>query len=94
MSTVARITDIEIVHCSQPARSKGSPSVFVNGLCWSRISDLNIVHLMPGNPCPAHVFALAKGSGTVFINGLSAGRLSDPTCTAVASGSPNVVCGG
>jgi uncharacterized Zn-binding protein involved in type VI secretion len=96
MPAVARIGDLDIVHCSVPVRGQGSPNVFVNGVAWSRVSDPNVVHLLPGSPCPAHAAPVSSGSATVKINGKSAGRIGDPIsgCTAVAQGSPNVFAGG
>lgn len=96
MPAVARIGDQDLVHCSVPARAQGSPNVFVNGLAWSRVGDMNVVHQLPGVPCPAHAAPIASGSSSVFINGKAAGRIGDPIegCTAVAQGSPNVFAGG
>jgi uncharacterized Zn-binding protein involved in type VI secretion len=96
MPAVARIGDLDLVHCSVPVRGQGSPNVFVNGVAWSRVGDKNVVHLLPGSPCPSHDAAISSGSATVKINGKSAGRIGDPIagCTAVAQGSPNVFAGG
>ena len=96
MPAAARIGDADLVHCSLPHRAEGSPTVFVNGIAWSRQGDRNDPHLLPGAPCPAHQAPIAVGSTTVFINGKGAGRIGDAitACTAVAEGSPNVFCGG
>ena len=96
MPAVARIGDQDLVHCSVPARAEGSPNVFVNGLAWSRVGDNNVVHLLPGSPCPAHAAPIAIGSSTVFVNGKGAGRVGDAVsgCTSVAAGSSNVFAGG
>lgn len=90
-----RIGDADITHCSTPFRAVGSPNVFVNAIPWSRQSDINTAHLLPGSPCPTHTAPIAKGSPTVFVNGLGAGRIGDSisSCTNVAEGSPNVFCG-
>ena len=91
-----RIGDADIVHCSQPHRAEGSPDVFVNGIPWSRQSDDNDAHLIPGgDDCFIHTAPIATGSFIVFINGLGAGRIGDnvATCTQVAEGSPDVYAG-
>jgi uncharacterized Zn-binding protein involved in type VI secretion len=76
-------------------RAKGSPDVYVNGIPISRQGDVNTVHLLPGDPCPAHAAPIAIGSRTVFINGVGCGRIGDSIsgCTSVAQGSPNVFAG-
>jgi uncharacterized Zn-binding protein involved in type VI secretion len=87
-----RIGDADLNHCSQPFRAEGSPTVFLNGIPWSRLSDVNTPHLLPGDPCPTHSAPICVGSPTVFINGLPAGRIGSAVaaCTAVAEGSPNI----
>lgn len=96
MPAATRVGDADITHCSGMVRAKGSSNVFVNGIPWSRQSDINTAHTLPGNPCPVHTAPIAKGSGSVFVNGLGAGRVGDALtgCTAVAAGSPNVFAGG
>jgi len=96
MPPATRIGDVDIIHCSVPARMVGSPNVKVNGIPWSRQGDINIPHLLPGSPCPTHSAPITKGSGTVFVNGRGAGRIGDAitACTSVAQGSPNVSAGG
>ena len=96
MPAATRIGDLDIVHRSLPARAAGSPDVFVNGIAWSRQGDNNVVHLLPGVPCPPHAAPISSGSSTVFVNGKGAGRIGDAIagCTAVAQGSPNVFAGG
>lgn len=94
MPAVTRIGDPEIPHCSGMVRAQGSGNVFVNGAAVSRQGDKNTVHLLPGDPCPAHSTSISSGSSTVFVNGKQIGRVGDPTCTSVAGGSPNVFAGG
>ena len=96
MPPATRIGDVDIIHCSVPARMVGSPNVKVNGIPWSRQGDINIPHLLPGSPCPSHSAPIASGSSTVFVNGRGAGRIGDAitACTSVAQGSPNVSAGG
>ena len=94
---VARIGDFDIVHCSQPVRAEGATTVFVNGRPWSRLGDMNAPHLKPsGAICVPHAAPIAKGSTIWFIEGKPAGRIGDPIadCTAVATGSQDVFCGG
>ena len=95
MPAATRIGDADVVHCSTPVRAEGSPNVFVNGIPWSRQGDNNIVHLLPGAPCPAHAAPITVGSTTVFVNGKGAGRIGDAitACTSVAEESPNVFAG-
>ena len=91
-----RIGDADVVHCSTPHRAEGSPDVFVNGIPWSRMTDLNDAHLKPGgDDCVTHRAPIAQGSDIVFINGLGAGRITDAIagCTQVAEGSENVYAG-
>ena len=92
-----RIGDLDLVHCSTPVRAMGSPNVFVNGIPWSCMGDLNHPHLLPcGEVCCVHAAPIAKGSTKVFVNGRGAGRVTDYVlgCTAVATGSPKVFAGG
>ena len=94
---VCRIGDLDIVHCSVPIRAQGSPNVLVNGIPWSRQGDLNHPHLLPCPPdCCIHAAPIAKGSPIVLVNGRGGGRVTDNVagCTIVATGSPNVFCGG
>ncbi|MEL0190439.1 MAG: PAAR domain-containing protein [Candidatus Poseidoniales archaeon] len=85
--------DLDVTHCSTPARLERSPDVFVNKIGWSRQGDLNTVHLGPA--CAPHQAPITLGSPTVFVNGRGAGRIGDAVtaCTQVATGSPNVFCG-
>ena len=90
-----RIGDADVPHCSGMVRAVGSPNVFVNGILWSRQTDINTPHLLAALFCPIHVAPIAVGSPTVFVNNLGAGRVGDAIagCTFVAAGSPNVFCG-
>lgn len=96
MPAACRIGDMDITHCSTPARAQGSANVFVNGLPWSCNGHINTPHVLPGSPCPTHTAAISGGSGSVRVNGVAAGRIGDAIggCTSVAAGSPNVFCGG
>ena len=96
MPAATRIGDLDVTHCSTPARAVGSGNVFVNGIPWSCQSHVNTVHLLPGAPCPAHAAPITSGSSTVKVNGLGAGRVGDAIsgCTSVAQGSSNVFAGG
>lgn len=96
MPAVTRIGDSDIAHCSGMVRAQGSGNVFVNNIPVSRQGDVNTVHLLPGDPCPAHAAPIAAGSGTVKVNNKGCGRVGDGLsgCTAVAAGSPNVFAGG
>ena len=94
-SPATRIGDADVPHCSGMVRAVGSENVLVNKIPWSLLTHVNTPHLVPaGTFCAIHNFPIVRGSTTVFVNGLPAGRIGDPTCTAVAAGSPNVICGG
>ena len=91
-----RIGDADVPHCSGMVRAVGSPNVFVNGIPWSRQTDVNTPHLLfAGLGCDIHAAPIAVGSPTVFVNNLGGGRVGDAIsgCTFVAAGSPNVFCG-
>ena len=95
MPAATRIGDADVPHCSGMTRAVGSPNVFVNGIAWSRQSDVNTPHLLPPAVCPTHAAPIATGSTTVFVNSLGGGRIGDAisSCTSVAAGSPNVFAG-
>ena len=95
MPAATRIGDDDVPHCSGMVRAEGSPDVFVNNIPWSRQTDVNTPHLLPGSPCPTHAAPIAIGSTTVIVNGLGGGRIGDAIsgCTQVAEGSPNVFAG-
>jgi hypothetical protein len=96
MPAATRVGDADVTHCSDMVRAVGSGNVFVNGIPWSRQSDNNTGHVLPGAPCPGHSAPITSGSSTVKVNGLGAGRVGDAIsgCTKVAAGSPNVFAGG
>ena len=85
------LVDIDVIHCSTPAREGRSPDVFVNGIGVSRQGDNNDSHLLPlpEGPCPPHQAPIASGSPKVFANTKGIGRIGDSVsgCTSVASGS-------
>lgn len=96
MPAATRVGDADAPHCSDMVRAVGSPNVFVNGIFWSRQTDINTPHLIPaGEECDTHTAPITIGSTTVFVNGLGAGRVGDvlTNCTFVAEGSPNVFAG-
>ena len=96
MPAVTRIGDADVPHCSGMVRAQGSGNVFVNGIAVSRQGDLNTVHLLPGDPCPAHSAPISAGSSSVFVSSKGTGIVGDGLsgCTSVAAGSPNVFAGG
>lgn len=95
MPAITRIGDADVPHCSAMTRAQGSPNVFVNNIAVSRQGDINTTHLLPGDPCPAHVAPIAVGSLKTFINNKGCGRVGDSisSCTAVAAGSPDAFAG-
>ena len=94
---VCRVGDLDLVHCTVPARLQGSSNVFVNGLPISRQGDFNAPHLLPPfvPACPTHAAPITLGSFTVRVNGRGCGRIGDGVfgCTFVAQGSTNVFAG-
>jgi uncharacterized Zn-binding protein involved in type VI secretion len=96
MPAATRVGDADVAHCSGMTRAAGSPSVYVNGIPWSRQGDVNTSHLTPiVIPCPSHSAPISTGSSSVFINSKGAGRVGDGItgCTSVAAGSSNVFAG-
>jgi len=97
MPAATRIGDLDITHCSTPARAQGATRTYVNGIPWSCQGHINTPHLIPNDdPCSIHVAGISSGSSTVKVENLGAGRVGDSIsgCTSVASGSPNVFAGG
>ena len=87
----------DVVHdCQVPLRAKGSPNVKMHGIGWSRMGDVNTVHIYGPKCKSAHAMPIAKGSSTVKINGVGAGRISDSVsgCTMVAQGWEDILTGG
>lgn len=96
MPAATRIGDLDVTHCSTPARAQGATTVYVNGIPWSCQGHINTPHLIPNDdPCSIHAAGIATGSTTVFIENKGAGRVGDSVsgCTSVATGSPNVFAG-
>lgn len=97
MPAVARIGDLNVVHCSSSALAVGSGSVFANGRPVTYKGCPNTTHLLPGGrSCGSHQGTIAAGSGTVFVQGEGIGRLGDAMtgCTLIAEGSDTVFAGG
>lgn len=91
-----RIGHRDVHHdCQTPLRNQGSPNVFVNKIPWSRMGDLNTIHIFGGDCDQSHAMPIAQGSSTVFVNKRGAGRIGDRVvaCTMVAQGSRNVLAG-
>jgi len=85
----------DLIHCSQPVRAVGVPSVLLNGIPWSVVGDINAPHLRPaGDKCVPHVAPIGVGSGTVIVGGRPAGLVSSKLigCTAVVQGFSKVWC--
>ena len=96
MPAAARQGDAGIPHCSGYTIATGSGDVTINGRGAARVGDISTVHVLPGNPCPPHVAPISRGSSSVTINGRPAARVGDSLagCTAVATGSSDVIIGG
>ena len=82
--------------CQTPHRMKGSRNVFLHGIAWSRMGDVNTPHKYGPKCKSTHSMPIAIGSKTVFINGVGAGRVTDKisACTAVAQGWDDIITGG
>ena len=78
MPAITRIGDADVAHCSGMVRAAGSNNVFVNNKPISRQGDVNTVHLLPGDPCPAHNAPIAAGSGSVRPVAAAACAVADP----------------
>lgn len=93
----ARQYDRGRVHCSGFTIASASRDVKVNGRGVARVRDKSTVHTRPaGFKCIPHVSRISRGSRSVKVNGRGVARKGDPFggCTAVASGSSNVLVGG
>jgi len=90
MLAATRIGDLELVHCTQPARAQGYFNCIISGSPASRVGDLNIPHLRPGSPCPTHVFPMLTGAPNIIVGGCVLGSVGSITCTFAIQGSPNV----
>jgi uncharacterized Zn-binding protein involved in type VI secretion len=95
MPAAARQGDAGIPHCSPYVIASGSQDVLINGRGAARIADRSIPHLIPGRRCGTHTAAIVSGSSSVIINGRSAAFVGSKlsNCTAVASGSADVIIG-
>lgn len=93
----ARKNEKGVTHCSGFKIVSASGNVKVNGRGVVRKGDRSSVHLKPApRKCRPHVSKVAKGSRSVKVNGRSVARRFDKMsgCTAIASGSSNVLVGG
>ena len=96
MPAATRIGDLDVTHCSTPARAQGASTVYVNGIPWSCQGHSNTPHLIPNDdPCSIHTASISTGSSKVIVENKGAGRVGDAIggCTSVATGSPNVFAG-
>ena len=95
MPAAARLGDAGIPHCSPYNIASASADVKINGRGAARVGDVSAPHLRPGRPCPTHVAAITRGSSSVFINGRPAATVGSSLagCTAVATGSADVIIG-
>lgn len=95
MPAAARLGDSGVPHCSSFVIATGSPNVFINGLPAASVGDITTSHLMPAGKCVSHVATITSGSPRVLVNGRPLATLGSVIagCTAVATGSPNVIAG-
>ena len=95
MPAAARQGDAGIPHCSPYVIASASADVKINGRGAARVGDVSAPHLRPARRCPVHVAAITRGSSSVFINGRPAATVGSPLagCTAVATGSADVIIG-
>ena len=96
MPAAARLGDRGIPHCSGYVIATGNPTVLINGRPAARVGDVSTPHLRPGGRrCQTHVAPIITGNPTVIIAGKPAARVGSLLggCTAVATGSLNVIIG-
>jgi uncharacterized Zn-binding protein involved in type VI secretion len=95
MPAAARRGDAGVPHCSPYVIASASADVVINGRGAARVGDTSAPHLLPGRRCGTHTAGIVSGSSSVIINGRPAAtvgsRLSN--CTAVATGSADVIIG-
>lgn len=94
MSGIAHIGSMSTGHDGYTPRPliSGSPSVFVNGVAISRVSDAWQEHC---DNTSCHMCNQAVGSSTVFINGIALARVGDSTGCGdqISDGSNNTFSG-
>ena len=95
MPAAARQGDAGIPHCSPYVIASGSADVKINGRGAARVGDTSAPHLVPARRCFNHTATVSRGSGSVFINGRPAATVGSSLtgCTAVATGSADVIIG-
>ena len=87
----------DIYHdCQQPYRLKAAKTVYLHGIQWSRMGDINTGHIYGPKCKNSHAQPIAVGSKTVFVESRGAGRKTDAVlaCTAVQDGFPDILTGG
>ena len=95
MPAAARQGDAGVPHCSAYVRASASADVQINGRGAARVGDVSTPHLVPARRCFTHVAAITTGSASVLINGRPAATVGSrlAACTAVATGSGDVIIG-
>ena len=95
MPAAARQGDAGIPHCSPYVIANGSQDVLINGRGAARVGDTSTPHLVPGRKCGTHTASIVTGSSSVIINGRPAALVGSKlsNCTAVATGSADVIMG-
>lgn len=95
MPAAARQFDLGVPHCSSYVIATGSTDVVINGRPAARVGDVSTPHLVPARICFGHVAPIVVGSSSVFINGRPAAFVGSylAGCTAVATGSTDVIVG-
>ena len=82
--------------CQTPLRLKAAKTVYLHGIQWSRMGDINTGHIFGPKCQNSHAMPIAIGSKTVLVEGQGAGRITDKVlaCTAVAQGFTDILTGG
>jgi uncharacterized Zn-binding protein involved in type VI secretion len=95
MPAAVRQGDAGIPHCSPYVIASGSADVKINGRGAARAGDTSAPHLLPGRRCGTHSATIVSGSSSVLINGRPAATVGSrlALCTAVATGSADVIIG-
>ena len=96
MPAAARLGDLGVPHCSAYVIATGSTDVVINGRPAARVGDVSTPHLIPGGRrCGTHIAPIVTGSSSVIINARPAAFVGSKLagCTAVATGSSDVIIG-
>lgn len=73
----------------------GQSTVYAEGLLWSRLGDLTVVHdILVGGVCVPHTAAISGSSSSVYVEGVLCARLGDGCDAGSITGSASTVYAG